>query len=48
MVEFMLRKRVAVRLDVARVRSWDHRKLGLDPMPLAGSTAVHCPQPPAR
>ncbi|WP_406631231.1 pyridoxamine 5'-phosphate oxidase family protein [Amycolatopsis sp. WGS_07] len=39
MVEFMLRKRVAVRVDVDRVRSWDHRKLGLDPMPLAGSTA---------
>lgn len=48
MVEFMLRKRVAVRVDVERVRSWDHRKLGLDPMPLAGSTAAHCPQPPAR
>ncbi|MGV9294828.1 pyridoxamine 5'-phosphate oxidase family protein [Amycolatopsis sp. NPDC003676] len=44
MVEFMLRKRVAVRVDVERVRSWDHRKLGLPPMPLAGSTA---PQPPA-
>ena len=38
-VEFMLRKRVAVRLDVERTRSWDHRKLGLDPMPLGGTTA---------
>jgi PPOX class probable F420-dependent enzyme len=38
-VELMLHKRVAVRLDVERVRSWDHRKLGLDPMPLGGSTA---------
>lgn len=47
MVEFMLRKRVAIRVDVERVRSWDHRKLGLDPMPLAGSTAAHC-SPPAR
>ncbi|ATY11935.1 TIGR03618 family F420-dependent PPOX class oxidoreductase [Amycolatopsis sp. AA4] len=47
MVEFMLRKRVAIRVDVERIRSWDHRKLGLDPMPLAGSTAAHCP-PPAR
>jgi hypothetical protein len=37
----MLRKRVAVRLDVERVRSWDHRKLGMDPMPLGGSTAQH-------
>lgn len=38
-VEALLRKRVAVRVDVKRVRSWDHRKLGLDPMPIAGSTA---------
>jgi hypothetical protein len=29
LVEAMLRKRVAVRLDVDRVVSWDHRKLGL-------------------
>lgn len=39
LVEFMLNKRVAVRFDVERVRSWDHRKLGLDPIPLGGSTA---------
>jgi hypothetical protein len=35
----MLQKRVAVRLDVDRVRSWDHRKLGMDPIPLGGTTA---------
>lgn len=40
MVELMLRKRVAVQVHVERVRSWDHRKLGLDPMPLGGSTAA--------
>lgn len=40
-VELMLHKRVAVRLDVERVRSWDHRKLGMDPMPLGGSTAQY-------
>lgn len=39
LVEFMLHKRVAVRLDVDRTRSWDHRKLGLDPIPLGGTTA---------
>lgn len=39
LVEFMLHKRVAVRLDAQRVRSWDHRKLGLDPLPLGGTTA---------
>lgn len=39
LVEFMLHKRVAVRFDVERVRSWDHRKLGLDPIPLGGTTA---------
>ncbi len=38
-VEVMLRNRVAVRLDVERTRSWDHRKLGMDPMPVGGSTA---------
>jgi PPOX class probable F420-dependent enzyme len=37
-VEVMLHKRVAVRFDVSRTRSWDHRKLGLDPMPLGGTT----------
>ena len=41
LVEFMLHKRVAVRVDVERVRSWDHRKLGMDPMPMGGSTAAH-------
>ena len=39
-VEMMLNKRVAVRVDVERTRSWDHAKLGMDPMPLGGSTAA--------
>ena len=39
MIEVMLRKRVAVRLEVARVRSWDHRKLGMPAMPVGGTTA---------
>ena len=39
LVEFMLQKRIAVRVDVDRIRSWDHRKLGLDAIPLGGSTA---------
>ena len=39
LVEFMLNKRIAVRVDAARTRSWDHRKLGLDPIPLGGTTA---------
>jgi PPOX class probable F420-dependent enzyme len=38
LVEFMLHKRIVIRLDVERVRSWDHGKLGLPPMPLGGST----------
>ena len=37
-VELMAHNRVAVRLDVDRVRSWDHRKLGMDPMELGGTT----------
>jgi len=40
-VEMMLHKRVAVRVDVDRTRSWDHAKLGMDPMPLGGSTAAY-------
>ena len=39
MVEAMLRKRIAVRLEVDRVRSWDHRKLGLPAMQVGGTTA---------
>jgi PPOX class probable F420-dependent enzyme len=39
MIEAMLRKRVAVRMDVERVRSWDHRKLGMPAMPVGGTTA---------
>lgn len=39
LVEFMLNKRVAVRVAAERVRSWDHRKLGMEPMELGGTTA---------
>lgn len=39
-VEMMLNKRIAVRLDVERTRSWDHRKLGLAAMPVGGTTAA--------
>jgi hypothetical protein len=40
LVEQMMNKRVVVRIDPVRVRSWDHRKLGLAALPVAGSTAV--------
>jgi PPOX class probable F420-dependent enzyme len=40
-VEFMAKNRVAVRLDVDRIRSWDHRKLGMPAMELGGSTAPY-------
>jgi PPOX class probable F420-dependent enzyme len=39
-VEFMMNKRVVVKLVPRRVRSWDHRKLGLSAMTAAGSTAA--------
>ncbi|MEM9201253.1 MAG: PPOX class F420-dependent oxidoreductase [Actinomycetota bacterium] len=39
LVEVMLHKRVAVRLDVRRCRSWDHTKLGMDPIAVGGTTA---------
>lgn len=38
-VDMMMNKRIAVRVVTKRTRSWDHRKLGLPAMPLAGSTA---------
>ena len=38
-VDMMMNKRVAVRIRASRVRSWDHNKLGLPAMPVAGSTA---------
>ncbi|HSA50201.1 MAG TPA: PPOX class F420-dependent oxidoreductase [Yinghuangia sp.] len=40
LVEVMLHNRVAVRVNATRTRSWDHRKLGMNPMPLGGSTAA--------
>ena len=40
-VELMAHNRVVVRLDPQRVRSWDHRKLGLPAMELGGSTAAY-------
>ena len=38
-VDMMMNKRVAVRIAANRIRSWDHHKLGLPAMPVAGSTA---------
>lgn len=40
-VEQMMHKRVAVRVVPQRVRSWDHRKLGLPEIPVGGSTAQY-------
>jgi len=41
LVEQMMNKRVVIRVDPVRVRSWDHRKLGLAALPVAGSTAQY-------
>jgi PPOX class probable F420-dependent enzyme len=38
-VDMIMNNRIAVRLVVNRTRSWDHRKLGMPAMPLAGTTA---------
>jgi PPOX class probable F420-dependent enzyme len=44
-LEVMMHQRVVVRLDIARTRSWDHRKLGLPAMDLGGSTAASVTEP---
>ena len=40
-VDQMMNNRIAVRVVPERVRSWDHRKLGMAPMPVGGSTAQY-------
>ena len=40
MVERMMSNRVVVCIEPARVRSWDHRKLGMPAMPVAGTTST--------
>lgn len=44
-VEMMMNKRIVVRVEPQRIRSWDHRKLGNPPMPLGGSTAAYLGEP---
>jgi PPOX class probable F420-dependent enzyme len=39
-LHYMMNKRIVVKLVPQRVRSWDHRKLGLDPMRPAGATVT--------
>lgn len=43
-VAAMLTKRVAVRIDVERIRSWDHHKLGMPAGPALGTTAAFLPR----
>jgi PPOX class probable F420-dependent enzyme len=40
-VDQMMNNRIAVRVVPTRLRSWDHRKLGMPEMPVAGSTAQY-------
>lgn len=40
-VEQMMNNRIAVRVRASRLRSWDHRKLGMGDMPVSGSTAQY-------
>jgi PPOX class probable F420-dependent enzyme len=40
-VDQMMNNRIAVRVVPSRLRSWDHRKLGLPEMPVGGSTAQY-------
>ena len=45
-VEIMLNKRSVVRVTSDRVRSWDHRKLGMPLTELGGTTAEFLPRIP--
>ena len=38
LTEQSVNTRAMIRIDPVRVRSWDHRKFGLAPMPVSGST----------
>jgi PPOX class probable F420-dependent enzyme len=40
-VDQIMYNRIAVRVVPSRIRSWDHRKLGMPAMPVAGSTAKY-------
>ncbi len=40
-VDQMMNNRIAVRVVPSRIRSWDHRKLGMPDMPVSGSTAQY-------
>lgn len=39
LLDFMMNKRIVAKLVPLRIRSWDHRRLGLDSMTPMGSTA---------
>ena len=43
-VEIMLNKRSVVRVKTDRIRSWDHRKLGMPATELGGTTAEFLPR----
>jgi PPOX class probable F420-dependent enzyme len=38
LIEESVKKRAMIRIDPVRMRSWDHRTLGLAPTPVSGST----------
>jgi PPOX class probable F420-dependent enzyme len=40
-VDQMMNNRISVRVVPGRIRSWDHRKLGMPDMPVSGSTAEY-------
>ena len=40
LLDLMMNKRIVVKLVPQRIRSWDHRKLGLNPIGTTGTTAA--------
>ncbi len=40
-LDYMMNKRVVVRIEQTRIRTWDHRKMGMGAVDVAGSTAQY-------
>jgi PPOX class probable F420-dependent enzyme len=40
-VDYMMNKRIVVRIEQTRIRTWDHRKMGMGAVDISGTTAQY-------